>query len=219
MQNVLECSYWFSNPTWILSMHLLGYACYIASRIMEAYTPAAAVRSTVGIPTVHYCKTAITGNICCSLYCHLTRQPVKNYLESRRINGPGTYDSIAWEAINKARGLRHNLDMQIFKLICNQLPTLQTFFCRKWVISDKCLFCKTKVKDGQHIYRCSHPVQKDQWIEELQKVALWLQNQSTEPGIWQMLIIMLHRWHKNPKPSTTATWIKSLMSSPRTNTQ
>ena len=69
------------------------------------------------------------------------------------------------------------------------------------MISDKCPFCKTKVEDGQHIYRCSHPVQTDQWNEELQKLALWLQNQSTEPEIRQMLVTMLQRWHKNPKPN------------------
>ena len=91
--------------------------------------------------------------------------------------------------------------MRLSKLICNQLPMLQTLYRRKLVISDKRPFCKRKVEDGHHIYRCSHPIRTDQWNEELQKLALWLQNQSTEPGIRQLLITMLHRWHKNPEPN------------------
>ena len=55
-------------------------------------------------------------------------------------------------------------------------------------------------EDGQHIYRCSHPARKELWNEELQKVALWLQNQSTEPGIRQMIVTMLNRWHGHPNP-------------------
>ena len=173
----------------------------LASQIMDAYSTAEPFRSTIGMPTVHYCKIAMTGNIHSSLYCHLMRQPVKTYLESSYIIGLGTYDSIAWEVINKARGLRHNLDMQISKLICNQLPTLQTLSRQKQVISDKCPFCKTMVEHKQHIYRCAHVVCQDQWREELQKVALWLQNQHSEPGIRQMLIMMLNQWHKNPDPN------------------
>ena len=49
----------------------------LASRIMETYPKAAPFRPTVRMPTVHYGKIAITGNICCSLYLHLTRKPVK----------------------------------------------------------------------------------------------------------------------------------------------
>ena len=163
----------------------------IASWIMEAYPSAAPFNSTVDMPTVHYGKIIITGNIQSSLYHHLTRQPVRQYLESRNIIGPGTYDTVAWEAIHKARGWKHNLDMRLSKLICNQLPTLQTLHRWKQVISNKCPFCKTKVEDRQHIYRWSHLAWQEQWNGELQKLALWLQNQSTEPGIRQMLITMI----------------------------
>ena len=53
----------------------------------------------------------------------------------------------------------------------------------------------------QHIYRCSHPARQEQWNEELQKLAPWLQNQSIEPGIRQMLITMIQQWHQNPTPN------------------
>ena len=58
------------------------------------------------MPIVHYRKISISGNIHCSLYLHLMRQPVKDYLKTQGIIGPGTYDSVAWEVINKAQGSR-----------------------------------------------------------------------------------------------------------------
>ena len=40
----------------------------------------------------------------------------------------------------------------------------------------------------------------EQWTEELQQLALWLQDQSTDPGIRRLLITMLNQWHNNQDP-------------------
>ena len=56
-------------------------------------------------------------------------------------------------------------------------------------------------EDLQHIYRCPHVARQDQWKEQLLRLAQWLQEQSTEPGLRQMLIIMLNRWHDHKSAS------------------
>ena len=162
----------------------------LATKIMEAFLKAEKFETSIGMPSIHCRKIWIACNIKQSLYQLLRRQPVQAYLEDRKVVGHGTYDLIDWVTICKAQGSNHNWDLQRSKVISNQLPTLQILYCRKHVISDKCLFCTVAVEDMQHIYRCTHTARQDQWKEQLQRLARWLQDQSTEPGLQKMLIIM-----------------------------
>ena len=170
----------------------------LATKITEAFPKADRFQSTIGMPSVYCGKVWITGNVKHTLYQLITRQLVQAYLEDKKISGPGMYDLIDWVTIRKARGYNHNRDLCMSKIIiCNQLPTVQILHRRQHVTSDKCPFCKVAVEDVQHIFRCTHQARQEQWKERLQHLTQWLQEQSTEPGLQQMLIIMLNQWHNH----------------------
>ena len=173
----------------------------LATKIIEAFPKADPFQPSIGMPTIHFHKVWITGNVKKSLYHLITRQPVKAHLEDRKVIGYGTYDMIDWISIPRARGSNHNQDLCMSKVLCNQLPALQILCRRKHFTSNKCPFCAVATEDLQHIYRCPHVARQDQWKEQLLCLAQWLQEQSTEPGLRQMLMIMLNRWHDHKSAS------------------
>ena len=136
-----------------------------------------------------------------NLYRLITRASAQAYLEDRKVIGSRTYDMIDWISIPKARGSNHNWDLHMSEVICNRFPTVQILWCRHHVTSDQCPFCAIATEDLQHISRCPHVTRQDQWKESLLCLAQWLQEQWTEPGLWQMLIIMLNRWHDQKSSS------------------
>ena len=119
----------------------------LAGMVMDAYSKAIPITPTLGMPIVWVGKSQLKGNIKQSVYICLTRHPIKDYLEDRKFISHGSYNLAAWDALCKAQGSDHNRDLCISKMICNQIPTLQIIHRRKQVVSDKCPFCHTAVKD------------------------------------------------------------------------
>ena len=82
-----------------------------------------------------------------------------------------------------------------------EVPTIiKTSACQR-LSATSCLLSKSYAAENisppinAHFYRCPHVARQDQWKEQLLCLAQWLQEQSTEPGLRQMLMIMLNRWH------------------------
>ena len=123
----------------------------------------------------NYKVVKLAGYITKSVYLHLTRARVLQYLEDKCVIGPNTHLPICGKVIQKACSLNKNRDICISKLICNQLPTLQVLIQHKYKIDNKCPFCKTHVEDETHLFCYGHPVRTELWEELLIKLASWMQ--------------------------------------------
>jgi len=68
---------------------------------------------------------------------------------------------------------------------------------RKEWTHDQCPRCKLPNEDTTHVWKCQDPRAKEQWASSIEKLAMWMKDQKTHPGITLTVVEYLTAWQES----------------------
>jgi hypothetical protein len=134
-------------------------------------------------------------NLQAKLHTATRGQAILDYWEKKGKFEQGSYLDVDWQATGQAMKAvsiaRRHWVSKHSSGHCGTSKMMKRWHQRT---SDLCPRCNTEVEDATHVWLCQEPRASTVWVQSINNLRVWLQNQKTDPGIINVLCAKLLAW-------------------------